>query len=42
MQERGQNSVAEQAFADAAGEVSPEPLAISFCTFGVVRVSAAC
>ncbi len=31
MQERGQNSVGKQAFGDAAGEVSTEPLAISLC-----------
>src|ERR1700687_3975011 len=37
MQERGQNSIGEQAFADAAREVSPESLAVSFCTLAVIR-----
>jgi hypothetical protein len=37
MQERGQNSMGEQALADAAGEVSPEPLAIFSCTLAVIR-----
>src|SRR5208282_2260587 len=36
MQERGQNSVGKQAFGDAAGEVSTEPLAISLCILGPI------
>src|SRR5271165_4594126 len=36
MQERWQNSVGKQAFAGAAGEVSTEPLAISFCILGPI------
>ena len=32
MQERWQNSVAEQAFGGAVSKASPQPLAISFCT----------
>src|SRR5690242_17712796 len=36
MQERGQNSIREQAFTDAAGEVSTEPLAISPCTSAII------
>ena len=36
MKERRQNSISEQAFADAAGDVSPEALAISFCTLAII------
>jgi len=32
MQERWQNSVGKQAFSGAAGKVSTEPFAVSFCT----------
>src|SRR3954470_4207689 len=36
MQEGGQDSIRKQAFANAAGEVSTEPLAISSCTLAII------
>ena len=36
MQERRQNSVAEQGFGGATGEVSTEALAISFCAEAII------
>jgi len=37
MQERRQNGIAKQSFTRAAGEISTEAEAISFCTLAIIR-----